>query len=47
MQDLGKVLEIKESLNKKLSDLSIDIKVDANFIIILMLLLDELKDERP
>jgi hypothetical protein len=43
MKDLEKINKIKLSLNKKLSDLDIQIKVDSSFIIMLLLLLEEIK----
>ena len=44
MTDLKKVEEIKKRLNERLKNLNIEIEVDANFIMMLSLLLEELKE---
>jgi hypothetical protein len=44
--DLKRVEDIKKSINERLKNLNIEIEVDANFIMMLSLLLEELKDSK-
>jgi len=46
LTDLKKVEEIKKRLNERLKNLNIEVEVDAGFIMMLSLLLEELKESQ-
>lgn len=43
MKDLEQIEKIKDRINERLTNLNINIKVDASFIMMLVLLLEELE----